>query len=264
MTTDPTRGSGAGPSGETPVPVSEPVPEPVPEAVPEAVSEAPVPDWLARLGDRATDVDPTRLGRFHLLEHGGRASAVLMCFGPDTAGRESVVLTERSVGLRSHAGQVAFPGGRIDPDDEGPVAAALREADEEVGLRAQHVTVVGLLPQVYLPVSNSVVNAVLAWAPRPLHLWARSPREVESVVVVPLADLLDPQHRIVATHPNGYRGHAFELPQLYVWGFTARLLSGVFELSGLEQPWDRSRTRPLPSRFGRPRTSDTPYPGGVS
>lgn len=114
----------------------------------------------------------------------------------------------------------------------------------------------GSLPRVYVPVSDSVVTAVLGWSGAPPDLHVRSPREVESVHPVPLAQLLDPAVRFVATHPNGYRGPAFELPQLYIWGFTAALLSGAFDLAGLTRPWDRSRTRPLPDRYGMPVTSD--------
>lgn len=215
-----------------------------------------LPDWLARLEHGVEHVDPSSFGRVLPPRQGGRASAVLMLFAPDERGEHGVVLTQRAGGLRSHAGQVAFPGGRVDPHDAGPVDAALREADEEVGLQGGAVRVIGQLPDLFVPVSNSVVTTVLAWASSPPRLWARSTREVESVWLVPLTQLLDPAHRIVATHPNGYRGPAFELPQLYVWGFTAALLSRVFELAGLEEPWDRERTKPLPSRYGRPLTTD--------
>lgn len=215
-----------------------------------------LPGWLTRLEQRVEHVDPASFGRLLPPRRGGRASAVLMLFAPDERGQDSVVLTQRSGGLRSHAGQVAFPGGRVDPHDAGPVDAALREANEEVGLEGETVQVVGQLPDLFVPVSDSVVTSVLAWAPTRPPLWARSRREVESVWFVPLAQLVDPAHRIIATHDNGYRGPAFELPHLYVWGFTAALLSRVFELGGLEVPWDRNRTKPLPSRYGKPVTSD--------
>ncbi|MDO5711900.1 MAG: CoA pyrophosphatase [Micrococcales bacterium] len=183
-----------------------------------------------------------------------------MLFGPDEAGRDSVVLTQRSQRLRSHAGQVAFPGGRLDPHDDGPVDEALREANEEIGIERAEVEVVGLLPELFVPVSKSVVTTVLGWAPTPMRLWARSVDEVESVARVPLTQLVDPAHRIVATHPAGYRSPAFELPDLYVWGFTAFLLDRVLQLSGLELAWDRHRERSLPERFGRPLSRDHRLP----
>lgn len=215
------------------------------------------PEWLRTLAQRVeAGVDPAYFSRFLPPERGGRASAVLMLFAPDAAGRDSVLLTERASGLRSHAGQVAFPGGRVDPGDAGPVSAALREAHEEVGLEPGDVDVVGQLPDLFVPVSDSVVTTVVGWSPSPPHVYARSPREVVAVRQVPLAELLDPAHRIVATHPNGYVGHAFDMPQLYIWGFTAGLLSRVLHLAGLERPWDQGRALPLPQRFGAPRTPD--------
>ncbi len=219
------------------------------------------PEWLRTLAQRVeAGVDPAYFSAFLPPERGGRASAVLMLFAPDAAGRDSVLLTERACGLRSHAGQVAFPGGRVDPGDAGPVAAALREANEEVGLEPGDVDVVGQLPALFVPVSDSVVTTVVGWSPTPPHVWARSPREVVAVRQVPLAELADPAHRIVATHPNGYVGHAFDTPQLYIWGFTAGLLSRVLSLTGLERPWDQGRARPLPERFGAPRTPDEAAP----
>ncbi len=218
------------------------------------------PAWLDTLGARLEGVDPATFSRFLPPARGGRASAVLMLFSPDTCGADSVLLTQRSGGLRAHAGQVAFPGGRLDPGDSGPVAAALREADEEVGLSARAVEVLGTLPDLYVPVSDSVVTTVVGWAPAPPQVWARSPREVDAVRLVPLEDLLDPAHRLVATHPNGYLGDAFALPDLYIWGFTAGLLSRVFALADLERPWDQGRREPLPARFGPPRTTDEVAP----
>lgn len=219
--------------------------------------EAP-PAWLRRLAAQTRDVDPATLvapTRLPPDEAQLRRAAVLMLFGPDEQERLSVVLTQRSAQLRSHAGQVAFPGGRIDPSDDGPIGAALRESYEEVGLDPHSVAVVGLLPELFVPVSRSAVTTVLGWAPVPAPLWARSTLEVDAVARVPLDRLVDPAHRIVATHPAGYASPAFDLPDLYIWGFTALLLDRVLELAGLALPWDRSRERPLPERFGRPMQS---------
>ncbi len=219
----------------------------------------PPPPWLHRLAQDTRGLDPAAIAeplRIPPSEGEHRRAAVLMLFGPDEQGAQTVVLTQRSAQLRAHAGQVAFPGGRIDDDgDDGPVGAALRESHEEIGLEPAAVEVVGLLPELFVPVSRSAVTTVLGWAPTPTPLWARSTQEVDAVARVPLERLVDPAHRIVATHPVGYAGPAFDLPELYIWGFTALLLDRVLDLGGLARPWDRSRERPLPERFGRPMRS---------
>ena len=150
--------------------------------------------------------------------------------------------------MRKHPGQVSFPGGAQDATDSGPVAAALREAHEETGLDPSGVDVLGELPQLYLPPTGFVVTPVLAWWREPSPVEAVDPAEVAAVVRAPLHELLDPAHRATVRHPSGYVGPAFEVRGLFVWGFTAGLLSRVLALAGLERPWDRSRRVPLPDR----------------
>jgi len=175
-----------------------------------------------------------------------------MLFGPDGEGGEDVVLTERSPDMRSHAGQVSFPGGSIDPSDGGSaVTAALREAREEIGLSADGVEVVAEMPPLYLPPSNFVVTPVLAWWAVPSPVGVIDAREVARVVRAPLAELTDPGRRFTVTHPSGYTGPAFDVDGLLVWGFTAGLLARLLELAGLERSWDRERLEPLPERFSR-------------
>lgn len=180
---------------------------------------------------------------------GGRQSAVLMLFGPNDDGGEDVVLTERSSALRSHAGQVSFPGGSLDCGDSGPVSAALREAHEEVGLDPDGVEIIAELPALYLSPSDFVVTPVVAWWPQPTPIGVVDTAEVARVVRAPLRELTDPARRFTVTHPSGYLGPAFDVDGLLVWGFTAGLLSKVIELSGLEREWDRTSRRPLPDRF---------------
>lgn len=214
-----------------------------------AAGGAPRPDWLHRLQKSVSEVPPSWFSRFLPPDEGGRQSAVLILFGPHEDGGEDVVLTERSADLRSHAGQVAFPGGALDPGDAGPVSAALREAEEEVGLTADGVEVVAELPALYLPPSGFVVTPVVAWWERPHPLVVVDTGEVARVVRARLDDLADPERRFTVTHPSGYVGPAFDVEGLLVWGFTAGLLAKTLELAGLERPWDRSRRRPLPGRF---------------
>ena len=197
------------------------------------------------------DVPPEFFSRFLPPEEGGRLSAVLMLFGPSPDGGEDIVLTERSHDMRSHAGQVSFPGGSLDPDDTGPVSAALREAREEVGLDPSGVDVVAELPALYLPPSDFVVTPVLAWWADPHRIDVVDDREVARVVRAPLEELTDPSRRFTVTHPSGFVGPAFDIDGLLVWGFTAMLLAKVLELAGLEREWDRAERRPLPDRFTR-------------
>jgi 8-oxo-dGTP pyrophosphatase MutT (NUDIX family) len=174
-----------------------------------------------------------------------RRSAVLLLFahGPDGP---DVLLTERAAGLRAHPGQVAFPGGRVEPTDAGPGAAALREAQEETGLDPAGVEVLATLPDLYLPVSDYSVTPVLAWWREPSPVDAVDRVEVARAVRVPVAELLDPAHRFLVAHPSGYVGPGFAARGLFVWGFTAGVLDRVLTLAGWERPWDRTRFEPLP------------------
>lgn len=208
-----------------------------------------VPDWLLPVVEAARRVRPEDLSGV-APPPTGRRSAVLILFGEQERDGDMVpdlLLIERAHALRSHAGQPAFPGGRVDPDDDGPVGAALREAAEETGLDPAGVDVLAALPELYLPPSDSLVTPVLAWwrSPGPVHVV--DPAEVASVHRVRLADLLDPANRLRLRHPSGHVGPAFTVHGLLVWGFTAGLLSRLLELSGLERPWDRGRVEQLPA-----------------
>ncbi|HET7477279.1 MAG TPA: CoA pyrophosphatase [Dermatophilaceae bacterium] len=181
----------------------------------------------------------------------GRPAAVLMLFGPTLPGLdgEDVVLTERAADLRSHAGQVSFPGGAIDPGETAS-AAALREAQEEIGLDPAGVEVLAELPPIGLAPSGYLVTPVLAWWARPSPVRVVDPVEVARVVRAPVAELVDPARRFSVTHPSGYVGPAFNVDGLLVWGFTGTLLAGLLDLAGLAQEWDIGRHEPLPERFG--------------
>lgn len=214
---------------------------------------AELPGWLHRLSDSAASVRPEQLSRFLPPDEGGRDSAVLLLFAgddaadPGTLEGTDLLLIERSHDMRSHAGQVAFPGGRVDPEDAGPVEAALREAVEETGLDPAGVQVFGTLPAIFLPVSDYVVTPVLGWWREPSPVSVVDVAEVASVHRVPLPELLDPGNRFRSRHPSGYMGASFDVAGLLVWGFTADLLDRLLRLAGWERPWDRDRVEDLPA-----------------
>lgn len=209
-----------------------------------------LPDWLRPLATAARGVQAGELSRFLPPDDGsGRASAVLMALAatPDGPG---VLLIERAADMRTHAGQVAFPGGAADPDDPHRVATALREAEEEVGLDPASMHVVAELPAIFLPPSGFVVTPVLAWWSDPHPVTAVNPAEVAKVAVVPIAELTDPANRFLVVHPSGWHGPGFTAGGLFIWGFTAGLLDRMLALGGWARPWDETQLRPLPVRAG--------------
>jgi 8-oxo-dGTP pyrophosphatase MutT (NUDIX family) len=189
-----------------------------------------------------------------------RESAVLVLFGEGPDGPD-VLLIERSAHLRSHAGQPAFPGGGIDPDDDGAVGAALREAQEETGLDPAGVEVLATLPELWIPPSGNVVTPVLAWWREPSDVLPADAREVAAVARVPIAELADPANRLTIRHPAGRSGPAFEVAGMLVWGFTAAVLDRLLALGGWELEWERDRVADLPAevlRLARRQRLQTP------
>ncbi|OYO24172.1 coenzyme A pyrophosphatase [Enemella dayhoffiae] len=187
---------------------------------------------------------------------GGRPAAVLALFA--TEPELSVVVIERAATLRSHAGQLAFPGGAIDPGDASAEAAAMREAAEEIGLEAGGVELLGHVPAVHVAVSGFDVTTVVGWWREPHPVVPVDLAEVAAVYQVPLAQLLDPANRRTAHHPSGYRGPAFVVGELFIWGLTAGLLDGLIQLAGWELPWDRDLLADIPARFLRDRSRREP------
>lgn len=191
-----------------------------------------------------------------------RAAAVLILFGVLDAAPSvhdaqdaavsrdlDVLLLARAQTLRAHPGQVAFPGGRIDPGDAGPVDAALREAREETGLDPAGVDVLGTLPEVPLEYSRHLVTPVLGWWRHPSPVRVVDEAESSAVFRAPVADLLSAAHRgVTVIHRDGqeWRGPAFEVAGHVVWGFTGILLDSLFDRLGWTESWDRTRELPLP------------------
>lgn len=139
-----------------------------------------------------------------------------------------VLLTRRSESLRHHAGQVSFPGGRIEPDDAGALAAALREAREEVGLPAELATPLGWLDPLCTNSGFRVSPLVVRIDPR--FRAVPDPGEVAEVFEVPLALFLDPHNLQRMTFDHGGRRRnvlQFRYPRQRIWGVTAAILSNL-------------------------------------
>ncbi len=154
----------------------------------------------------------------------------------------TVLLTQRSAHLATHSGQIAFPGGKVDPEDADACATALREAHEEVGLHPSHVQVIGQLP-LYITGSSFWVTPVIALVSPDCAL-TPNPDEVSDVFEVPLAFLMNPAHhrRHRMTWEGGER-HWFSIPyqesrtgadgeqalvERYIWGATAAMLRNLY------------------------------------
>ncbi|MCB0906812.1 MAG: CoA pyrophosphatase [Nocardioidaceae bacterium] len=213
-----------------------------------AVAPRPVPDWLEPVRRGAASITAADLtGWLPPADAAPRRGAVLMLFGEGPAGRD-LLLTERAHDMRSHPGQISFPGGSVD-EGETAVETALREAREETDLDPASVEIFGQLPELWLPPSNFAVTPVLAWWHTPSPVAVVDPGEVNAILREPIDELLDPAHRISVRHPSGYVGPGFTIGEdkdLILWGFTAGIISRLFDFVGWTQPWDESRTRDLP------------------
>lgn len=142
----------------------------------------------------------------------------------------TVILTQRTAHLRTHSGQVAFPGGSIDPEDVSPEAAALREAAEEIGLSATAVEIVGRLP-IYRTGSGYRIAPILATVTPPFDLDINRD-EVADAFEVPLAFLMDPaNHRRGSRIWNGHERFFYTMPfgERHIWGVTAGIIRNLYE-----------------------------------
>ncbi|MDP2086470.1 MAG: CoA pyrophosphatase [Gemmobacter sp.] len=156
-----------------------------------------------------------------------RPAAVLVGLFEGQAGPE-VVLTKRSSLLRHHPGQIAFPGGKLDPGDPTPEAAALREAQEEIGLNPGLVDLMGRLPA-HETVTGFMVTPVLGRITAPFHPVAEA-GEVAEVFRVPFAHLADPaRYRVERRFWQGQWRNYYAVPwgPYYIWGATARILRSL-------------------------------------
>lgn len=206
-----------------------------------------LPAWLHPVADALGTITAKRLApNSPEPPADARPASVLILFADGDDGPE-ILLTRRGATMRHHAGQISFPGGGRDPGDADAIGTALREAHEEVGLEPASVEVFGILPTLWLPPSNFAVTPVLGYWREPQELRSTSEHEVVEVLHQPVRELLDPANRYSVTHPSGWTGPAFEVgAEVPLWGFTAGIVSRLFEVVGWDEPWDADERRPLP------------------
>ena len=201
------------------------------------------PGWLRELAAAAAAMEVPKVARPPA--SGGRRSAVLVLFGDGPHGPD-LLFIQRGEGLRRHPGQPAFPGGKLEESDDGPVAAALREAVEETGLDPAGVDVLATLPEMFIVPSQFRVVPVLGWWRTPSAVRPADIGEVAAVERIGLAELADPANRLMMRFPGGRSGPAFSIGPMLIWGFTALLTDRLLALGGFERPWDADTIRALP------------------
>ncbi len=143
----------------------------------------------------------------------------------------TIILTQRTAHLKKHAGQISFPGGGVEPQDEHHVATALRETEEEIGLAPEHVTLLGRLP-LYETSTAYGVTPIVGWVEPPFDLKIEA-FEVDEVFEVPLAFALDRSNYVKETSMrDGIERWFYVLPyeNRYIWGATAGMLVNFAEL----------------------------------
>jgi 8-oxo-dGTP pyrophosphatase MutT (NUDIX family) len=205
---------------------------PTPPAVPAARLSADAlrehfrhpPEWHPEITD----------DRWRLDTVAPRAAAVLVPLVMRDTGL-TVLLTERTAHLTSHAGQIAFPGGRTEPTDASPVATALRETEEEIGLPRALIEILGSLPP-YHTGSGFIVTPVVGLVV-PEHRLALDAHEVAEAFEVPLGFLMDPAHHQRRLHrwDDGAERSFFAMPwcepdgrEHFIWGVTAAMLRNLY------------------------------------
>ena len=159
-------------------------------------------------------------------------AAVLVALYESSDGELHVVLTKRRADLRRHAGEISFPGGRRDPEDETLMDTALREAEEEIGLARSEVTVVGALERTSTFVTNYAIHPFVGLIEGP-YPWRASELEVDAVLEPSLRDVRTGRTRThIERRGISFETDAYVFDEELVWGATARILEDLLERVG--------------------------------
>lgn len=228
-----------------------------------------VPSWLRPLVDNAEKMPKAYLRRLpadvramvsaanakaDVTGHGRDAAVLVLFSGPPTAEpgvvpeSADLLVTVRASSLRHHAGQAAFPGGAVDPGDDGPVATALREANEETGLDPGRVHPLVVLEKVFIAPSGFQVVPVLAYSRDPGPVTVVDEAETAVVARVPVRAFINPENRLMVyrdARSRRWAMPAFRLNEMLVWGFTAQVISAMLDVAGWARPWDATEVRGL-------------------
>jgi 8-oxo-dGTP pyrophosphatase MutT (NUDIX family) len=165
------------------------------------------------------------LERQHMVAKGGGKPAAVLLLVVNHPADPTVVFTQRTAHLADHAGQISFPGGRVEESDESPEHTALREAEEEVGVTRDRVEILGRLPE-YHTGTGYRVTPIVGWAEPPIT-YRPDPHEVADVFEVPLAFLLDSgNHRYESAFFKGRMRKYWAMPygERFIWGATAGMI----------------------------------------
>ena len=168
-----------------------------------------------------------------------RSAAVLIPV-VDDGGPLRIILTRRTDGLPTHKGQVAFPGGGVDPGDGGPVGAALREAEEEIGLPRENVEVLGLLDD-FPTVNDEMTVTPVVSRVRSIPALRPAPEEVARIFFIPLDSLQQPERwvtRMVERYGRDWPLYFFEHDGETLWGLSAYMVLHFLDACGLGPPFD--------------------------
>jgi 8-oxo-dGTP pyrophosphatase MutT (NUDIX family) len=167
--------------------------------------------------------------RRRIADPGLRPAAVVVPLVPSPAG-PAVLLTRRTDHVEHHKGEICFPGGRVDPGDADSLAAALRETWEEVGVRPEHLEILGPLDD-FVSITAYRVRPFVALLDRADYPYSPEPREVEEIFAVPTGHLLNPAcHRVEPGAPGDLR-HRFHWHGRVVWGLTASILDHFLQVA---------------------------------
>jgi 8-oxo-dGTP pyrophosphatase MutT (NUDIX family) len=186
-------------------------------------------------------VPPNRKLYFHENERNGAISSAVLILFFSEGGVLKICLTQRAAQMKHHPGQISFPGGRNEPHEKTAYETALREASEEIGINIREIKLVGYLSEIHLPVSNFIVQPVVAWSDT-VPVFAINHFEVERLIVLPVENFMrkGPCSKAwVETHMGTIEVPCYNIDGFVIWGATAMMLAELTMLLSLQIQMDR-------------------------